>query len=372
MMYRLLFSLHEILPGFNVFRYITFRAAIAAMMALLVSLVMAPWLIRKLKEFQVGQQIRAEGPQTHQSKAGTPTMGGVMILTAVVVSTLFWADLRNPLVLICLGSTVAFGAIGFVDDYQKLAKKRSLGLTARGKLVLQLVAASAVGIALVLLAEAGRFDLRLGIPFFKHFDPQLGWLYVPFAVLVIVGAANAVNLTDGLDGLAIGTTATCVSTFAVVAWVVGNAKAAEYLGVHFVTHAGELTVFCAALFGASLGFLWFNCHPARIFMGDTGSMGLGGAIGTVAACVKQEFLLVIVGGVFVIEAVSVMLQVASFKLTGTRIFKMTPLHHHFEGHRPGNPSRLRGFDWSETQVVVRFWIAAIVFALLGLSTLKLR
>lgn len=371
-MYRLLYALHDVIPGFNVFRYITFRAAIAAVMALLVSLLMGPWLIRKLKEFQVGQQIRAEGPQTHLGKKGTPTMGGLMILTAVVVSTLFWGDLRNPLVLICLAATVAFGAIGFADDYQKLAKRQSLGLTARGKIILQVAAASGVGIALVLLAHAGRFDLRLGLPFFKDVDPQLGWLYVPFAILVIVGASNAVNLTDGLDGLAIGTTAICVSTFAAIAYVVGHAKSAEYLGVHFVEAAGELTVFCAALFGASLGFLWFNCHPARIFMGDTGSMGLGGAIGCVAVCVKQEILLAIVGGVFVLEALSVMVQVASFKTTGKRIFKMTPLHHHFEGHRTGNPSRLSGHDWSESQVVVRFWILAIVFALLGLSTLKLR
>ena len=372
MIYRLLYALHDAVPGFNVFRYITFRAAIEALMALLVSLLMGPWLIRKLKEFQVGQQIRAEGPQTHVGKKGTPTMGGLMILTAVVVSTIFWADLRNPLVLLCLASTMAFGAIGFADDHQKLAKRQSLGLTARGKLALQVVAAAAVGVVLILLADGGAFDLRLGVPFFKHFDPYLGWFYAPFAALVIVGSANAVNLTDGLDGLAIGTTAICVSTFAAVSYVVGHVRTAEYLGVTFVQDAGELTVFCAALFGASLGFLWFNCHPARVFMGDTGSMGLGGAIGTVAVCVKQELLLAVVGGVFVIEAASVILQVASFKSTGTRIFKMTPLHHHFEGHRTGNPSRLRGFDWSESQVVVRFWIVAIVFALLGLSTLKLR
>jgi phospho-N-acetylmuramoyl-pentapeptide-transferase len=370
MIYRLLLALDA--PGFRVFRYITFRAALAAVMALLVSVVIGPWLIRKLREFQIGQSIREEGPSTHQAKKGTPTMGGLLMLMAILVATIFWADLRNPLVLVATGSTMAFGAIGFLDDWQKLARKQNRGLSARGKFGLQLVAAAGVGATLVMLAGRGHYDLRLSIPFFKNVAPDIGLLYVPFAMLVIVGAANAVNLTDGLDGLATGSMATCVSTFAVIAYVVGHAKASEYLGVPFVQLAGELSVFCAAVFGACLGFLWFNCPPAQIFMGDTGSMGLGGAIGTVATCVKQEFLLVIVGGLFVVEASSVILQVASFKLTGTRLFKMAPLHHHFEAHRRDVPSRLRGHDWAESQVVIRFWILAILFALLGLSTLKLR
>ena len=372
MMYRLLFLLHEAVPGFNVFRYITFRMALAASTALVLSLLIGPSMVRRLKEFQIGQSIRAEGPQTHQSKKGTPTMGGVLILLSIIVSTLFWADLTNPLVLVALGSTTAFGLIGFVDDWQKLAKKQNLGLTARRKLALQIVAASVVGAVLVQLAANGEYDLHLGVPFFKHFTPDLGPWYLVVAVVVIVSAANAVNLTDGLDGLAIGATGVSAATYAVLAYVVGHAKAADYLGVAFVKNGGEVAVFCAAAFGASLGFLWFNCPPAQVFMGDVGSMGLGGAIGTVAVLVKQELLLVVVGGLFVVEALSVVVQVSSFKLTGRRVFKMTPLHHHFEAHRTGWPSRIPGRDWAESQVVVRFWIVAILFALVGLSTLKLR
>jgi phospho-N-acetylmuramoyl-pentapeptide-transferase len=369
---RLLYLLHDQLSGFNVFRYITFRAALAAVTALLISLLVGPWLVRRLKEFQIGQSIREEGPSTHQSKKGTPTMGGLLILIAIVISTVFWADLSNPLVLTALAGTIAFGVIGFIDDYQKLAKKRNLGLSARGKFVLQLLASAAIGTWLVHLAGRGEFSTVLGVPFFKSFTPDLGAWYMPFTMLVIVGAANAVNLTDGLDGLAIGATSACVATFTAVAYVVGHVKAAEYLGVQYVKDAGELTVFCAAVLGASLGFLWFNCPPAQVFMGDVGSMGLGGAIGTVAACTKQELLLVLVGGLFVIEALSVIVQVASFKLTGKRVFKMAPLHHHFEAHRRDVPSYLAGHDWVESKVVVRFWILAVLFALIGISTLKLR
>jgi phospho-N-acetylmuramoyl-pentapeptide-transferase len=299
-------------------------------------------------------------------------MGGVLILLSILVSTLFWADLTNPLVLVALAGMTSFGIIGFVDDWQKLVKKQNLGLTARRKFMLQLLAASGIGLVMVQLAAQGEYDLRLGLPFFKNFSPDLGPWYLPFAMLVIVGAANAVNLTDGLDGLAIGATGVSVATYAALAYIVGHVKVAEYLGVPFVKNGGELAVFCAAAFGASLGFLWFNCPPAQVFMGDVGSMGLGGAIGTVAVCVKQELLLMIVGGLFVIEALSVIVQVATFKTTGTRLFKMAPIHHHFEGHRRDVPSYLAGSDWVESKVVVRFWILAVLFALLGLSTLKLR
>jgi len=372
MLYHLLYPLHQDYAVFNVFRYITFRAALAALTALLLSVVMGPWLIRRLREFQIGQAIRAEGPATHAAKSGTPTMGGLLILNAILIATLFWADLTNPLVVLCLGALVLFGAIGFIDDQRKVARRHNLGLTAAGKMGLQLAVAAAFGAALVWLASERLYDTRLGLPFFKNVHPDLGWLYVPFAMLVLVGAANAVNLTDGLDGLAIGATGIAFATFTGVAYVVGHSVAAEYLGVVHVAAAGEVTVFCAAVVGASLGFLWFNSPPAEVFMGDVGSMGLGGAIGAVALAVKQELLLVIVGGLFVLEAASVMLQVASFKLTGKRLFKMAPLHHHFEAHRRDVGSYLRGAEWAEQKVVVRFWILAILFALLGLSTLKLR
>jgi phospho-N-acetylmuramoyl-pentapeptide-transferase len=301
-------------------------------------------------------------------------MGGLLILIAIILSTLFWADIRNPLVILAVAATFAFGAIGFLDDFQKVSKGRNLGLTARGKMALQVLAAAGIGLSLYGLAGRKVYDLHLGIPFLKAVTPDLGAWYVPFAMAVIVGAANAVNLTDGLDGLAIGATGVCFTTFALVSYVVGHVVAAEYLGVHNVQHAGEVAVFCSAAVGASLGFLWFNCPPAQVFMGDVGSMGLGGALGTVAVAVKQELLLVIVGGLFVIEAASVILQVATFKATKgrTRLFKMTPLHHHFEAHRTGYPSILSGHQWAESQVVVRFWIVAIIFALMGLSTLKVR
>jgi len=361
MLYWLLYPLHTSIGAFNVFRYITFRSALAALTALILSLGLGKLLIRKLREMQIGQHIREEGPQSHYTKKGTPTMGGILIILAVVLPTLLWADLANAFIWIALSSTLAFGLIGFYDDYRKVARKRNLGLTPRVKLVWQAAVAGAVGIVLVQLANIGLFTTRFSFPFIKTWTPDLGWFYVAFIILVIVGAANAVNLTDGLDGLAIGSVLIAAATFAILAYVAGNAVAAGYLGIINVKGSGELTVFCAALVGASLGFLWYNCNPAEVFMGDVGSMALGGAIGTVAVLIKQEILLVMVGGLFVLEAMSVIIQVASFRLTGKRVFRMAPLHHHFE---------LLG--WPEPKVIIRFWILAILFALMSLSTLKLR
>ncbi len=361
MLYHLLYPLHETISAFNVFRYITFRSALATLTALILSLGLGGFLIEKLRELQVGQHIREEGPQSHHSKKGTPTMGGILIIMSVVIPTLLWADLRNAFVWIALIAMVSFGLIGFVDDYRKVTKRRNLGLTARAKLAWQVVVAAAIGVALVQLAHMGLFTTRFSLPFIKNFTPDLGWFYVLFIVVVIVGAANAVNLTDGLDGLAIGSALVAAATFALLAYVAGNAVAANYLGIINVKGSGELTVFCGGLVGASLGFLWYNCNPAEVFMGDVGSMALGGAIGTVAVLTKQEVLLVLVGGLFVLEAMSVIIQVASFRLTGRRVFRMAPLHHHFE---------LMG--WAEPKVIIRFWILAILFALMSLSTLKLR
>jgi phospho-N-acetylmuramoyl-pentapeptide-transferase len=361
MLYLLLYHLHAEIGVFNVVRYITFRTALATLTALLISLALGPRLISRLREFQIGQQIRPEGPLSHQSKKGTPTMGGLLILIAVILPSLLWADPSNPFVWIVLISTLLYGVIGFLDDYLKITRKRSLGLTARQKFAAQFFVALLVGLVLFALAQAGRYSTVLSTPFFKRWTPDLDVFFVPWAMLVIVGAANAVNLTDGLDGLAIGSSLVATSTYTILAYVVGHAKVAEYLGVVNVRGGGELAVICGAFVGASLGFLWFNCNPAQVFMGDVGSMALGGALGTVAVLIKQEILLVFVGGLFVIEAVSVILQVGSFKLRGKRIFRMAPIHHHFE---------LGG--WPEQKVVIRFWIVAIIFALLGLSTLKLR
>jgi phospho-N-acetylmuramoyl-pentapeptide-transferase len=361
MLYHLLFPLHDDFKVLNVFRYITFRAARATLTALLISLALGPGLIRRLREFQIGQQIRAEGPLSHQSKKGTPTMGGLLILIAVVLPSLLLADLANPFVWMVLVSTLLYGVIGFADDYLKITRERSLGLTARQKLLAQWTAALLLGLALLWLADQGRYTTQFSFPFFKKWTPDLGWWYAPWAMLVIVGAANAVNLTDGLDGLAIGTTMIASGTFAILAYIAGHAKVAGYLAVPNVAGAGELAIICGAMVGASLGFLWFNCNPAQVFMGDVGSMALGGALGTVAVLTKQEILLVFVGGLFVIEALSVILQVGSYRLRGKRIFRMAPIHHHFE---------LSG--WPEQKVVIRFWIVAIIFALLSLSTLKLR
>ena len=361
MLYHLLFPLHDQIKVLNVFRYITFRTALSTVTALLVSLALGPRLIRKLREFQIGQQIRPEGPLSHQTKKGTPTMGGLLILIAVVLPSLLWADLTNPFVWTVLLSTLLYGVIGFADDYRKITRKRSLGLTSLQKFAAQIVLALLIGVVVLWLARDGRYPTNLSVPFFKKWSPDIGVLYLPWAMLVIVGAANAVNLTDGLDGLAIGCSMIASATYAILAYVVGHAKVAGYLDVPNVRGAGEIAIICGAMVGASMGFLWFNCNPAQVFMGDVGSMALGGALGTVAVLIKQEVLLVFVGGLFVIEALSVILQVGSFKMRGKRVFRMAPIHHHFE---------LSG--WPEQKVVIRFWIVAIIFALMGLSTLKLR
>jgi phospho-N-acetylmuramoyl-pentapeptide-transferase len=377
MLYYLLY--HVLQPHFsplNVFRYITVRTALASLTALFLCLVLGPWLVRRLREMQVGQFIREEGPERHQAKAGTPTMGGILIILGITIPTLLWADLRNVWVWLALGSTLCFAAIGFADDYNKVVRKRSLGLTGRGKMFFQILTSFGVGVVLLLLTARGLYSTELIMPFFKNLRPDLvirpllaeWWMwpvaflpFLIFLVLVIVGSSNAVNLTDGLDGLAIGCTVIAAGAFTVLTYVTSHAQFAGYLDIAHVPSVGELTIFCGATVGAALGFLWYNAHPADLFMGDVGSLALGGALGTVAVIIKQEVLLVFVGGIFVVEAVSVILQVASFKLTGKRIFKMAPIHHHFE---------LIG--WSESKIIVRFWIAALVFALFALSTLKLR
>ncbi len=363
MLYLLLNALRDRVSGLNVVRYITFRTAVASLTALLLVLVLGPWMIRRLRRFQIGQHIREEGPKAHQEKAGTPTMGGILILTGIVVPTLLWGDLTNRNVWIVLLSTLAFGAIGFADDYLKVVRKRNLGLTARRKLGSQLLVGFLLGAVLYGLAQSHgtHFSTRVIFPFFKEFRPDLGIFYIPFAMLFVAFASNAVNLTDGLDGLAIGCTLIAGAAFTGLAYVTGHRVFSEYLDLLHLPAAGEVTVFCGAMVGASLGFLWWNCYPAQIFMGDVGSLSLGGALGTVAILIKQELLLISVGGLFIVEALSVMLQVASFKLTGRRIFRMAPLHHHFE---------LSG--WKEPQIIIRFWIVALMFALLSLTTLKLR
>jgi len=361
MLFHLLFPLHTQFSVLNVTRYITFRTATASLSALAISLVLGPWMVRKLREFQIGQVIRQEGPVTHRPKAGTPTMGGLLILTAALVPTLLWADLRNPYVWIAVLTTAAFGAVGFADDYLKLVRRSHHGLRPRYKMLYQVLIASAVGVALLVLGHYGLYNTRLIFPFFKWLIPDLRWGYLPFTVLVLVGASNAVNLTDGLDGLAISTFAIAAAAFTALSYVTGHRVLADYLLIVRFSPAAELTIFCGSLVGASLGFLWYNSYPAEIFMGDVGSLALGAALGTVAILIKQELLLVIVGGVFVLEALSVIIQVASFKMTGQRVFRMAPLHHHFE---------LSG--WSEPKVISRFVIIAIIFALFSLATLKLR
>jgi phospho-N-acetylmuramoyl-pentapeptide-transferase len=361
MLYHLLYPFHTQISVLNVTRYITFRTAAASLTALAISLALGPWMIRKLRAFQIGQVIRHEGPATHRPKAGTPTMGGLLILTAALVPTLVWADLTNIYIWVAVGSTVAFGAIGFADDYLKVVRRSHHGLRPRFKMIAQVAVALVVGITLLMLAQRNLYSTRLIFPFFKGLIPDLGWWYVPFAVLVLVGASNAVNLTDGLDGLAISTFAIAAATFTALAYVTGHRVLAEYLLLVRFAPAAELTIFCGSLVGASLGFLWYNSYPAEVFMGDVGSLALGGALGTVAILIKQELLLLVVGGVFVLEAMSVIIQVVSFKLTGQRVFRMAPLHHHFE---------LIG--WSEPKVITRFLIVGTVFALFSLTTLKLR
>jgi phospho-N-acetylmuramoyl-pentapeptide-transferase len=363
MLFSLLYSFRDQFSVMRVVGYLTFRTAIASLTALLLSLALGPWLIRRLREFQIGQVVRSDVPATHKPKAGTPTMGGLLILAAVLIPTLLWADLSNPYIWIAVGSTTAFGAIGFVDDYLKVTRHTHHGLFARYKLAAQIVVAVAVGVTLIVLSRESppMYGTRLIFPFFKRWIPDLGWWYVPFVVIVLVSMSNTVNLTDGLDGLAISTFTVSAATYTALTYVTGHRVLAGYLQiVHFPT-VGELTIFCGALVGASLGFLWWNAHPADVFMGDVGSLALGGALGTVAILIKQELLLPIVCGVFVIEGLSVIVQVASYKLTGRRVFRMAPIHHHFE---------LIG--WKEPKIITRFLIMAIIFALLSLASLKLR
>ena len=358
MLYLLLFPLHTTYSAFNVLRYITFRALMAALAAFLVSFLFGPWLIRRLTANQIGQQIRPDGPERHLSKAGTPTMGGVLILSALVLATLLLADLTNHYVWLVLLVTLGFAAIGFVDDYQKLSGRNSKGLPGKTRLRWEFGIGLAAGAFLYLVP---RFDTVLYLPFFKNLYFDLGILYIPFAAVLLVGASNAVNLTDGLDGLAIGPVMTTAGTYLVFAYVTGNARLADYLQVPFINGVGELAIFCGALVFAGLGFLWFNAYPAMMFMGDVGALPLGAALGMLALLTKQELVLLIAGAVFVVEALSVILQVASYKLRRKRIFRMAPIHHHFE---------LQG--WPEPQIIVRFWIASILCALVALSTLKLR
>ena len=361
----------------NVFQYITFRTAYASLTALLISLVLGPWLINRLRDFQIGQQIREEGPKSHQKKKGTPTMGGLLIVVSIVVPTLMWGDLRNRFIWLVTLASIAYAAVGFADDYIKIVKKRSLGLTAREKLGFQILTSLTVGVVLLYWMNISTriYETKLNVPFFKTFAPDLlidrlfpthfwfvGYLpFLAFVALFIAFCSNAVNLTDGLDGLAIGCTLIASTALTALTYITGHRILSDYLDIQYLPDVAELTIFCGSMVGASLGFLWYNAHPAEVFMGDVGSLALGGAIGTIAVIVKQELLLIFIGGVFVAEALSVMIQVVSFKFRGKRVFRMSPLHHHFE---------LSG--WSESKIIIRFWIASLILALFSLSTLKLR
>ncbi len=361
---------------FRVFQYSTFRTGMATLTAMLISLVLGPWLIARLRQFQIGQHIREDGPQSHHKKAGTPTMGGLLICVSIVLPTLLWSNLREPAVWVALAGLVSFGAVGFLDDFTKMRNKRNLGLTAFWKLALEVVAALLIGVLLLAMNARGAYSTSMNVPFFKNFRPDLlisAWLHNPwtyplafsaffgFLMLVLVGSSNAVNLTDGLDGLAIGLMVIAAGAMTALSFLSGNADFARYLELARTPGASELTIFCGTMTGASLGFLWYNAHPAEVFMGDVGSLALGGGLGVVAVLLKQEVLLLFIGGVFVIEAVSVILQVGSFKLRGKRIFKMAPLHHHFEQ-----------IGWQESKVIARFWIVGLILALFALTTLKLR
>jgi phospho-N-acetylmuramoyl-pentapeptide-transferase len=378
MLYWLLFQvLRHYIPPFRVFGYITTRVALANLTALGLALAMGPWMIRKLRQWSFGQHIREEGPQSHQKKAGTPTMGGLLIVIAIVVPTLLWADLTNRYVWLALLGLLGFGAIGFVDDYAKVAKKRNLGLTGKQKILAQVLVAMLIGFLLLVLHAKQAYSTTINIPFFKQFKQDLliesltksYWTY-PLAfvlfyvviVFIMVGSSNAVNLTDGLDGLAIGLMIIASGGMTALTYVSSNTAISNYLDLAHLPNSQELTIFCASMMGASLGFLWYNCHPAEVFMGDVGSLALGGGLGIVAVLIKQEVLLAFIGGVYVIEALSVILQVGSYRLRGgKRIFKMAPIHHHFEA-----------LGWPESKVIVRFWIAGLVMALFALATLKLR
>ena len=379
MLYWLLYEkLYPFFHPFRIFRYLTFRTAFASLTALMIAMFIGPWVIQKLREFQIGQYVREDGPQSHLKKSGTPTMGGVLIIIAILLPTVLWSDPGNPFVWLAVFSTLAFGAIGFADDYIKVVRKRSLGLTARAKMLSQGAVGLAVALALLELGQFKLFSTQLTVPFIKSWHPDLLWhawpstvphlgflAFVPFVIWIIVvlqGSTNAVNLTDGLDGLAIGCTIVAAAALTVLTYVSGHVVFADYLELRRMPMVSELTIFCGSMVGASIGFLWYNAHPAEIFMGDVGSLALGGAIGTVAVIIRQELLLPFIGGIFVLETLSVILQVGSFKLRhGKRIFKMAPLHHHFEQ-----------LGWSESKVITRFWIGALVFALFALTTLKLR
>ena len=378
MLYWLLYQkLYPFFHPFRIFHYLTFRTAFASLTALFIAMFIGPWVIQKLREFQIGQYVRDDGPKSHLKKTGTPTMGGILIVIAILLPTVLWSDPSNPFVWIVVFSTIVFGAIGFADDYIKVVQRRSLGLTARAKLLWQGLAAGAVAVALAVLDQFRMFSTRLTVPFIKSWRPDLQWHWWPstvphleflaflpfvaFVIFVLTLSSNAVNLTDGLDGLAIGCTIIAAGALAVLTYVSGHVVFADYLELQRMPLVGELTVFCGSMVGASIGFLWYNAHPAEVFMGDVGSLALGGAIGTVAIVIRQELLLPFIGGIFLLEAISVILQVGSYKLRKKRIFKMAPLHHHFEQ-----------LGWSESKVIVRFWIGALVFALFALTTLKLR
>ena len=377
MLYWLLYEqLYQYFNPLRVFRYITFRTAFASLTALFLCLVLGPWLIGKLRQFQIGQHIREEGPKSHQKKAGTPTMGGVLIVISIVVPTLLWTNLTNPYVWIALFSILAYGGIGFWDDYSKIRRKQNLGITGKQKFALQCAVALLIGVFLVLLRARGEYSTAMNVPFLKSFKPSLiiepllanpftyglaFFFFFLFLVIVIVGLSNGVNLTDGLDGLAIGLTVIAAGAMTALTYTSGHAEFARYLDLVRLPGVAELTIFCGAMTGASLGFLWYNTHPAEIFMGDVGSLALGGSLAFVAVAIKQEILLIFICGVFVLETLSVILQVGSFKLRGKRIFKMAPLHHHFEA-----------LGWTESKIIVRFWIAGLILALFALTTLKLR
>jgi len=360
MLYWLLYSLHEYYFPFNVFRYITFRTALAVITASLLTFTLAPYLINKLKRLKLQQKVREDGPKTHLSKEGTPTMGGILIIISIVLTAFLWMDLKNPYLWIMIIATLGYGTIGCIDDYLKIKSNSTKGLKACYKFIFQIVLT--IGISIFLYYNPlDPYSTKLSVPFFKKWLIDLGIFYIPFTIFVIVGASNAVNLTDGIDGLAIGLVAIAVLANGALVYVSGHSGLARYLQVLYLPKTGELTVFCGAMFGAAIGFLWYNAYPADVFMGDVGSLGLGGALGTLAVITKHEIVLAIVGGIFVIETISVILQVLSYKLTGKRIFKMAPIHHHFEEK-----------GWHEQKTVVRFWIIGILLALLSLSTLKLR
>ncbi len=362
MLYYLLVPLREYFIFFNVFRYITVRTALAGITAFLICLILGPWVIKMLNKYQIGEEISPDGPASHLEKRGTPSMGGILIIGATIIPAFLWGDLSNTYVRLAMSTMLLFGLLGFWDDFLKIKRKKSKGLIIRHKLFFQIGISAVIGLILIYLGFTGEFSLHLSLPFFKKWFPYFGWFYLPWIMLILVGSSNSVNLADGLDGLAFGLTLISSSAFIVLCYVVGRADWSEFLNIVRVPGAAELTVFAGAMAGACLGFLWFNCHPAQIFMGDAGALSLGGTIGIIAILIKQEFLLFMVAGVFILEAISVLLQVSYFKLTGgKRIFKMAPLHHHFE---------LIG--WSEEKIVIRFWIAGIVFALFSLTALKLR